>query len=43
MTKFNVSRIVIDEGNSDDIMYDELFIKFDIKSEKLSPYMDIDL
>lgn len=31
VTNFDISRIIIDEGNSYDIMYDELFPKVGLK------------
>lgn len=43
MDNFDVSRILIDEGSSCDIIYVELFKKLGLKKEKMSPYTGCDL
>lgn len=39
MSKFNLSRIIINGGSLCDIMYAELFEKLGLRKEKLYPYM----
>jgi hypothetical protein len=38
IANYDVSRILIDQGSSCDIMYNELFTKFRIEPDRLKPY-----
>jgi len=43
MPNHDVSRIVVDEGSSCDIIYKELFTKLCLKKESLTFYIETDL
>jgi hypothetical protein len=43
LDNFDVSRILVDEGSSCDIMYQDLFEKMGLKKESLAPYEGSDL
>ncbi|MCI06415.1 hypothetical protein A2U01_0027474, partial [Trifolium medium] len=43
MVNHNVSKVLIDEGSSCDIMYEELFTKLGLKRNNLTPYTETDL
>ncbi|MCI66264.1 hypothetical protein A2U01_0087522, partial [Trifolium medium] len=43
MAHHDVSRILIDQGSSCDVMYQELFEKLKLKKKDLNPYEGTDL